>query len=249
MILLTIDTDWAPDPMVKIVLDKVRALGIKTTVFFSTPSPVPYWPELEVGCHPDLSRRFVPRGQADNFMAMASLEEDLAVDRAESNILEGYRQIIPGATAVRTHRFYWHSDLSRTMIKNGFEDDSSMILPFFPGIKGFRVGKLNRWPVWSSDHLHLVRKLPLDSFSMPNFSQPGLKIFCFHVAYLFLNVRNLLEFNMIKKRLDNENETPQGGGGPGIWDFFELLAGQIYKKSPGFWLKDIPEDYVVKKEF
>ncbi len=171
MIVLTIDTDWAPDYATRAVLERVRGLGVKTTVFFSTPSPVEYWPELEPGCHPDLSQRVArPDGGEKPPLALAGREHDAAVESAEEAILTAYKAAIAGASAVRTHRFYWHSDLSRLMVRTGFVCDSSMILPYHPGLGGFKVGRLRRWPVWASDHLHLARRLPFDRLEMPNWS-------------------------------------------------------------------------------
>ena len=248
MIILTIDTDWAPEEATRAVLERVRALGLKTTVFFSTPSPIEPWPQLEVGCHPDLSRRRVLRDDGQGPLAMASLAHDTEVDEAEGNILKSYRAAIPEARAVRTHRFYWHSDLSRNMARHGFLHDSSLIMPYHPGLSGFKVGKLTRWPVWASDHLHLARRLPLDRLAMPHWNDPGLKIFCFHVAYLHLNAKSLDDFNMIKERLAGGIETRAGDDRPGIWDLFERLAEEARRETGGLWLSEIPPEYIVKKE-
>lgn len=260
MIILTIDTDWAPEEATRAVLARVMALGIKCTVFFSTgqagglfadgPGPPPSWALLEEGCHPDLSRRLPacghdrPGGRDDPF-GMASLEEDQGVDRDEARILGAYRQAFPQARAVRTHRFYWHSDLSRNMAANGFVHDSSLIMPFHPGLTGFRVGRLRRWPVWSSDHLHLARRLPLNRLEMPNLDKPGLKIFCFHVAYLYLNASSLDDFNMIRQRLGAGGEEAGRSEGPGVWNLFEMLAERIYKRSKGWWLADLEPDFLL----
>lgn len=262
MIILTIDTDWAPPEATSAVLEKVKALGLKCTVFFSTPSPVPFWPQLEVGCHPDLSRRLATdeggellTGEHDDHLALASMGHDQGVDRTEAGILDSYRRVFPQAEAVRTHRFYWHSDLARNMSARGFVHDSSMILPYHPNLMGFRAGRLHRWPVWASDHLHLARRLPLDRLEMPNWDQPGLKIFCFHVAYLHLNAGSLDDFNMINQRL---SRAPAGGAAerpakfenrgnskPGVWNLFEMLAEKVARRSRGWWLKDIPPEYLV----
>lgn len=242
MILLTIDTDWAPDAATRAVLEKVKALGIKTTVFFSTPSPVEPWPLLEVGCHPDLSRRQATDSPCGP-LAPAARAHDAAVEEAEGGILLEYRRAFPEAQAVRTHRFYWHSDLSRLMARCGFVHDSSMILPYHPGLKGFKNGRLKRWPVWASDHLHLARRLPLDRLAMPSWEAPGLKIFCFHVAYLHLNASSLDGFNMIGQRLEDEDF--KAASGPGVWNLFELLAERVYKESGGRWLSDLSDDLLV----
>lgn len=242
MIILTIDTDWAPLEATREVLEKVRALNIKTTVFFSTPSPIQPWPLLEVGCHPDLSRRQGLNLEAAP-LALADPAQDQAVTEDEKNILGEYRQAFPKATALRTHRFYWHSDLPRLITGHGFAHDSSLILPYHPGLKGFKVGRLTRWPVWASDHLHLARKLPLDRLALPNWSEPGLKIFCFHVAYLYLNSASLGDFNMIDQTLADQKSRPSAA--PGVWNLFEMLAEEIYKKSEGHWLSEIPADYLV----
>ncbi|UQZ90360.1 hypothetical protein C4J81_14565 [Deltaproteobacteria bacterium Smac51] len=242
MIILTIDTDWAPDHATKVVLDKVRELGVKTTVFFSTPSPVEYWPELEAGCHPDLSRRqAIPGDNEESPLAVATHGHDLAVEKAEETILKHYKSAINESMAVRTHRFYWHSDLSRLMTRCGFTHDSSMILPYHPGLTGFKVGKLYRWPVWASDHLHLARRLPFDRLDMPNWAAPGLKIFCFHVAYLYLNANNLADFNMIKEGLPDE-APPTASGRPGTWNLFKMLANEILKTSKGHFLSELPAE-------
>lgn len=245
MILLTIDTDWAPEEATRVVLEKVRALKIKTTVFFSAPSPLPFWPELEVGCHPDLSRRFAGRAEGGD-LDQAGAEHDAAALAAEGDILKSYRRALPTARAIRTHRFHWHSDLSRLMVQNGFEHDSSLILPYHPGIMGFQVGRLKRWPVWASDHLHLARRLPLDRLAFPNWDRPGLKIFCFHVAYLYLNASSLEGFNMITERLTGSDPSPAGTKA-GIWNLFERLAEEIYRTSGGHRLSDIPSEFLVNQ--
>jgi hypothetical protein len=246
MIILTIDTDWAPEAATRAVLDRVRALDLKVTVFFSTPGPAPSWPLLEIGAHPDLSRRHVP-ADGGGPLAMATVEHDQGVLAAEAGILGRYRAALPGVEAVRTHRFYWHSDLSRVMAWAGFSHDSSMILPYQPGIMGFKVGRLTRWPVWASDHLHLVRRFPLDRLEMPYLDRPGLKIFCFHVAYLYLNARSLADFDMVKARL-GEEEAPVRRSGPGIWDLFEMLAERARQETGGLWLKDIPAEFVLRNQ-
>ena len=246
MIVLTIDTDWAPEPAIMAVLERVRALGLKVTVFFSRPSPAPPWPLLEIGAHPDLSRRHVPADGGDS-LAMATPEHDQGVLEAEAGILGAYRAALPEAEAVRTHRFYWHSDLSRVMARAGFLHDSSMILPHHPGIMGFKVGRLTRWPVWSSDQLILARRYPLDRLEMPGLDLPGLKIFCFHVTYLYLNARSLAEFDMVKTRL-GEADKPAARAGPGIWDIFKRLAERAGRETGGLWFKDIPAEYIVRKE-
>jgi hypothetical protein len=246
MIILTIDTDWAPETATRVVMDRVRALGLKVTVFFSEPSPVPPWPLLEIGAHPDLSRRHVPADSGGS-LAMATLKHDQDVLEAETGILGAYRAVLSGVEAVRTHRFYWHSDLARVMGRAGFIHDSSMILPYQPGIMGFKVGRLTRWPVWASDHLHLVRRFPLGRLDMPYLDRPGLKIFCFHVAYLYLNARSLADFDMVRARL-GEDEAPAGRPGPGIWNLFEMLAERAYKETGGLWLGDISADYVLRNQ-
>lgn len=243
MIVLTIDTDWAPDHAVKAVLDKVRALGVKVTVFFSTPSPVEYWPNLEVGCHPDLSQRetsFAEEGP----LAAASTEHSQAVALDEARLLADCRAAIPGAEAVRTHRFYWHSDLPRLLTRQGFQHDSSMIMPFHPGLLGFKTGKLYRWPCWSSDQLHLARKLPFDRLEMPHWRDRGLKIFCFHVTYLYLNTHSLADFNMVRAWLP-EGAAPPRSGAPGVWDLFELLANETLKTgSTGRFLRELAPEWL-----
>ncbi|KXS56183.1 MAG: hypothetical protein AMR96_04275 [Candidatus Adiutrix intracellularis] len=244
MIILTIDTDWAPAGPTRIILEKVRALGIKTTVFFSTPSPLPSWPLLETGAHPDLSRRCVP-DDGGGPLSMATLKHDADVLSAESQILQDYRTALPEAEAVRTHRFYWHSDLARVMGRTGFTHDSSLIIPYHPGLMGFKTGRLYRWPVWASDHLHLMRRFPLNRLALPYLDSPGLKIFCFHITYLYLNAQNLEDFNMIKTRLNNDHE-PMKRAGPGIWNLFEMLAEKIYKTSEGSWLRDLPASHFLQ---
>lgn len=259
MIILTIDTDWAPEAATEAVLAKVRGLGVKHTVFFSSPhpengasGPAESSPLLEAGCHPDLSRRLplcgqgrVMPGEHREPLAMASLAHDGGVDRAEGLILDDYRRAFPEAGAVRTHRFYWHSDLARNLAAHGFVHDSSLILPYHPHLMGFKSGRLHRWPVWASDHLHLARRLPLDRLQMPNLDRPGLKIFCFHVAYLHLNIASLDDFNMIGQRLSGGACPDPGPAGPGVWTLFEMLAEKVYKHSRGWWLRDLPPEMLV----
>ncbi|MGL4208568.1 MAG: hypothetical protein ACRCTY_04195 [Candidatus Adiutrix sp.] len=246
MIILTIDTDWAPQAAVEDVLTRVQALGLKHTVFFSEPPTMALGPQVELGCHPDfLGSHTPPKAPKHDEAIMAppqtgrGAEPQGVIEQDESAIIKGYRQAFPTASAIRTHRFFWHSDLSRLFVGHDFLNDSSLILPFHPGLCGFTVGKLRRWPVWSSDHLHLARKLPLNRLEMPNFNAPGLKIFCFHVAYLYLNSSSLAGFNMINHQITEKHKSYQNHK-CGVWNLFELLAEKIYKKGQGVWLGELP---------
>ncbi|MDR1921692.1 MAG: hypothetical protein LBS31_08130 [Candidatus Adiutrix sp.] len=246
MIILTIDTDWAPDEATAEVLRRVRELEIKVTTFFSTPAPVDYWPELEVGCHPDLSRRG-PASPAGGLEA-AGMEHLALAEQAEEAVIRDYRAAFPTALAVRTHRFHWHSDLPRLFTRHGFCHDSSLILPYHPGLKGFKTGRLTRWPVWASDHLHLARRLPCDRLEMPHWREPGLKIFCFHVAYLYLNTSSLKNFNMITSGRPSGGLRSSKTEVPGVWDLFKLLAARIKSQGRGCWLSETPPEFTTDLE-
>jgi len=244
MIILTIDTDWAPDNATTAVLERIRKLGIKASVFFSTAPPVPLWEKIEAGCHPDLSNRLIKSDiwdAAQTFPAQATPAYESSVRDFETAVLNSYKKLMPQADLIRTHRFYWHSDLPKVYKAAGFTLDSSMILPYHPHISGFRTGSVLRFPVWASDHLHLARKFPLDVLKMPGFDSPGLKIFCFHVAYLYLNTSSLADFNMVQMRELRPPQTKKAG----IRDLFELLAERIYKTGEAYHIKEIPEEFVL----
>jgi len=245
MIILTIDTDWAPDNATQAVLERIKKLGIKVSVFFSTATPIPLWKEIEAGCHPDLSNRLMENevwDAAKSFPAQAKSSYEAGVKKFETEVLQSYKKMMPGVSLIRTHRFYWHSDLPKVYKLTGFTHDSSMILPYQPQIMGFKTGSVLRFPVWASDHLHLARKFPLDTLKMPYFDSPGLKIFCFHTAYLYLNTSSLEDFDMTHTRELAPPQTKKAG----IWNLFELLAERIYKTDGACHLKDIPSDFVLK---
>lgn len=228
MIILTIDTDWAPEWATAEIMDRLNRLGLKATVFFSTPPPVAPGPNIELGAHPDLSK--------DNHSILT-----------EAEILDDYQANIVKSQCLRTHRFYWHSDLPKLLVQKGFSCDSSMILPYHPGLKPFKVGRLKRFPVWASDHLHLARGYDCGKINLPNWHTEGLKIFCFHVAYLYLNSKSLSEFNMINEDWPDKNAL-KADGRPGVWNLFERLADEIAKTSGGHWLSELPEEMYVSTQ-
>jgi hypothetical protein len=121
--------------------------------------------------------------------------------------------IAPGTKAVRTHGMFYSAEISRMFaVDFGLEIDSSIFLNEMPHIAlteviyGIKV--LLRMPCfWSDDGEMSITRHPVFSLRGKNFNVPGLKILCFHPIHIFLNSKDMNNYNNLKSRYDIKNCT------------------------------------------
>jgi hypothetical protein len=188
MIVLTFDTDWAPQFVIDEVMAILREAGVKATFFYTSS----YWgtddPLFERAIHP-------------NFMSGSTQ------GASEDEILRRLKTWYPDAVGSRSHRLYWHSGLAGRLSNVGILYDSSLILPFHQNLEPFEIQGMTRFPFWWSDPLHLARDLPFSCLQLPNVDRPGLKVFNFHPIHIYLNTSDLGNFSETMKKVQPFIET------------------------------------------
>lgn len=230
MIVFSFDSDWAPQFVIDHVAEKLDAAGIRATFFLTSPYVISARTDIEIGIHP-------------NFMS------DSTQGKTEKEVLGTLKRWHPSAVGSRSHRFYWHSNLADTLSEGGILYDSSILMPYQPRLAPFKVGRIMRIPVWWSDGLHLLSRMPFKVSELPNLNKPGLKVFNFHPIHIYLNTASQDRYHTMVKIVDPLFEADpevlssykEDGFGIGtlFGDLLEYVAGHD-KKS--MMLKEIRQD-------
>lgn len=178
---LSFDTDWVPPFVLEHALMPTVERGLRATVFCTGAYALP--PGMEAALHPNLM-------------------PDSTQGRDPESIMAGLLDQVPGAVGVRTHRMYWHGGLYGLFARHGMAYDSSMLLPFQPGLRPSAHNDIVRLPVWWSEAAHRHRGLPLHRFAPPGLDQPGLKVLLFHPIHIYLNSPDPLCTRQVIRTLD-----------------------------------------------
>ena len=224
-IVITLDTDWAPDFVISNAADILIENRVKATWFVTHNSPAIQglfeYPDLfEIGVHPN----FMPGStQGNNY----------------HEVMRYVMNIVPNAKAVRTHGMVYSAAISRMFaVDFGLEVGSSIFLGEMPHIIPCEVFYGNRVLLripyfWSDDGEMSIKRNPSFLLSDKNFDAPGLKILCFHPIHLFLNSGDMSSYNNLKNRYDisrctAEEAAPFVNSGTGA----NSLLAEIIKKNP-----------------
>lgn len=179
-IIITCDTDWAPDFVVEEVASIFQSCHQKATFFMTNPIECQMPDCVETGIHP-------------NFLPGSSQGEN------PEEILSNLKGWFPSASAVRTHSLYWYSNLIGLLIKNGIRYDSSIFMPFYKNLEPFESSGLKRLPFWWSDVLHVSKGLGFTMASLgDHLKTPGFKVFDFHAIHVWLNLSDVKVYEQIK---------------------------------------------------
>lgn len=200
-VVITFDTDWAPDFAITKTADILIENRAKATWFITHNSKAIQrlfqHPDLfEIGVHP-------------NFMPGTTQGNDYR------EVMNYVMNIAPKAKAVRTHGMFYSANISRMFaVDFGLEVDSSIFLAEMPHIIPYEVfygGRvLLRLPYfWSDDGEMSIKRCPFFSLRDKNFGVPGLKILCFHPIHIFLNSKDMSNYNNLKSRCDIKHCTEE----------------------------------------
>jgi hypothetical protein len=165
---VTMDVDWAPDPVLKYCLDWFMANDMKITAFITHDSAVAKAfardPRIEWGLHPNFSRSYVPNER-----------------------VRALKEIYPEAIGSRGHRNVCGRDVTDALLQCGLQYDVSKLLWNHPyaQVTPMYNGLVEAPYVWE-DGVHLEMRLPLEPQEIP-VSGPGLKILNIHPVTFFLN--------------------------------------------------------------
>jgi hypothetical protein len=190
-ILVTFDTDWAPDWILQDVADILLRSRVRATWFITNDGPATRAllrePLFEVGLHPN----FLPGS------SHGSSPED---------VMAHLKSIAPEAVSVRSHSLCQSEPLLKIMVERfGIAHDCSIHLPLQAGVTphvirlGADTPPLVRLPHVFQDNMYMFEKRPW-SLGQPWFTSPGLKIFCFHPIHVVMNACSMTDYEQVKSK-------------------------------------------------
>jgi hypothetical protein len=189
--IITLDTDWAPDPVIDFTANILIKNNVKATWFITHRSPaierLEEHPELfELGAHP-------------NFFPESSHGKN------PEEVWETIRKIVPQAKGIRTHGLFQSTRYYIEAINRGFIYDASTLLPFhpapYPVFFKWEEKQILKIPfVWEDDvcfsstkdyHFEVKKQLSIPS------------VLSFHPIHIYLNTSSVEEYIQWKKIPDS----------------------------------------------
>ena len=199
-ILITFDTDWAPDFVIEKIVENLIKNKIKSTWFITHDSPIfekmkKNTQLFEIGLHPN----FYPHSDHGN---------------TEENILTNIQKLCPEATSIRMHGLYQSSNLLRKIseLLPNIKVDVSLYIPNIKYIYPFNhftdnKRKIKRIPfVWEDDFEFLgSQNWSLDQFS----KNQGVTILNFHPIHVYLNSASSFNYDKVKEKYSSIRDVPE----------------------------------------
>jgi hypothetical protein len=232
-ICLTIDVDFAPEYMIKNIVDIIDEYDVNATFFATHNSGVLHDLEFEgkyeIGIHPNLSNNST---------------QGAGVDEIVCNLKKEY----PSSISNRFHKLdYQYSDFS-VLKKNGFQSDvsrllynSSYVLPSYQSDTNLVLLTY----IWE-DGICENAGFPMD-ISGIDLHSPGVKIINFHPLNVYLNVSTMYKRLNFLNTINNSNLTccPESHAekyrydGPGSYNVLKQLLS--YARDSKITLRTINE--------
>jgi hypothetical protein len=224
MIAITVDLDWAPDPVVEDTLELVETAGVRTTLFATHASALLAATRAhEVGIHP-------------NFLPLAFKDCTVELDR-----LLG---LYPESKGVRSHSYHQNSRILDLFVERGLIYDSNVLMFQCDHIELFRhFNGLIRMPVFWEDDVNCV----VGGDWIPTMSTvadtDAVHIFNFHPVHVFLNTETLRRYESAKPYYHDpaklrEFANPESSG-TGTRVFLRRLLALIQAGRPATTLVEI----------
>ena len=235
-VVVTLDTDWAPDVAIDAAAGILATHGVKATWFVTHESPAidrlrARGDLFELGIHPN----FLP----------GSSHGDTPRD-----VLARSMAIVPGAVSMRSHALVQSTPIFLDVLAHtSVRVDASILLHRAPGLtlSEFPLNGeiLLRAPTFWEDDVEMMRERPgwdLD----PLLATEGLKVFDFHPIHLFLNSPDLAPYHALKAAVGAgfTQATPEalrkhGFAGRGAGTLFGELVSSLARAGGGARLRDL----------
>lgn len=236
--LITFDTDWVSDSIIKEVRDYLIDNEIKSTWFITHDSPeirklFDYPTLFELGMHP-------------NFC------EGSTQGNTPREVMRYLQKIVPQAKSVRMHSLVQSSPLLKMMQEEfNILYDVSLLLPYTEGITPHEIFysknvSLLRLPYFWEDDLEMYRPNPCFSLTNNKYHVDGIKIFNFHPIHIVLNSYSMENYYLCKSKVDirkcslSELQKYINTSGEGTGTFFKELV-QFNKNNhfPGLTISEL----------
>ena len=238
-IYLTFDLDWAREEVVAYTLDILERAGVPATVFVTHDGTflkrMRDNPLFELAVHPN----FVPLEPVDynvqDFMAWAHEK------------LEWYKELVPEATAVRSHGLTQNSRLLDLFKDMGYEREANLLITLSSGLTLFPFYHWNglmRVPYFWEDDIHCIevrRGIYKDWRIEPFVYNNSIKIFTFHPIHIFLNSDSLDRYEKARPFFKEGDELHDYVDNECRGDRNFLMDVISFGKSEGYTFKRINE--------
>lgn len=233
-IVITFDTDWAPDWCIALCFELCLQFDITATFFVTNTSPIlkkiASNDRFELGIHP-------------NFLVNHNIKKDNTL--FYQNILKSYLQIVPEAKSIRSHSLYRDSRLF-VYIEEQVPSICNEVSTFLPGHIGLQPVPIRFSPhgrsllhfscIWEDD----IAILEPQRWLTPLFNNtlPGVYIFNFHPIHIALNSCSPEQYSNLRKFHNIPDVTPEDCNKFankthfGIKDYFERLIESVMTSSP-----------------
>lgn len=247
LFVLTMDIDWAPDPVIDAVADILIKNRVKCTWYVTHKSPaidrlMENKELFECGIHPN----FLPNTTHGN-----STEE----------ILTHVKDLVPHAKSARMHALFQSSHiLAQLRDKHDIETELSLFLRETPDLKPHLMhfsqgGKpMLRFPYFWEDDTETINPRKSWDIDSPKYHTKGLKIINFHPMYVYLNCDTMDNYELLKKEgplynLTVEQIAPYINKGKGCGTFFNDLVKYIKDdQERSFTIAELAEEWHASQE-
>ncbi|MGH7824306.1 MAG: hypothetical protein ACREQ7_03915 [Candidatus Binatia bacterium] len=239
-VVLTIDTDWAPDCTIDFVAEQLIAHRVRTTWFLTHTSPaitrLAAHPELfELGIHP-------------NFLSGSTHGE------TPDAVLRHCLAFVPEASSMRTHGLVQSTSLLRQIAaQSPITTDVSLFLPHTPHLRPVAYVWSDRTflrvPYFWADDYEMEQRAPCWHLAPLLALGDGLKVFAFHPIHVYLNAPDIRPYQALKLRAPKLLEVSsqalddhiQTGEGPFML-FTELIA-HLESRGQSLCIRDFQGDW------
>lgn len=203
MIAITIDVEWAPDPVLADTLELLNEYDVAATLFSTHDDGV------EAAGH--------ERALHPNF------EGDLNAASAVDDLLDVY----PGAIGYRSHRLAISSPLRATLAEKGLRYESNYMTYLVPDLSPFRMpAGITQFPVyWMDDVWFRSEQAVPDVASLV--AGEGLRVFDFHPPHVYYNTPSLEYYETHKDDYWEKPNEEIRYTGTGVRDIFVSLLEYV----------------------
>ena len=217
VLVLTVDTDWAPVECLLDLLELLNVSNIKGTFFSTSEQDVGTLSGYDIGIHP-------------NFQGAS--QDEKAVAGEISSCLARF----PTAQGLRSHALLI-STRHYLILRDRFPDIRYTSNYYMPGVAGLEPfvsqAEIPEFPIYWMDHLHLERHNRIDIEKvLEETKRPGLKVFDFHPYHVFINSSDMEHVALAREHYHNAAELVHfRRKAPGVRTFFQSLLEAIDRYS------------------
>lgn len=215
--ILSLDLDWAPDAAIDAVAQLLIERSVPATWLVTHASPAvdrlrDHAGLFELGIHPN----FLPGSTHGSTTA---------------EVLDHCMALVPDAVSMRTHALVQSTPiLSEVLERTPIRVDLSLFLPRAGAVEPveyhWRGRSLVRLPYVWEDDVELENGT-LDAGFASILGAPGLKVFDFHPAHVFLNSSSMNAYRRVAGTLPGADLTPHVEQGRGVGPVFRELLETI----------------------